>query len=163
MDRARHRDEPVPRRKRSGILSRRSTEHRRVPSERSCPGRKPRIAVLADKPNWAYDHSMRQLKRALARDFRIDIAYRRDRRRIDPKRYDLLHVCFWGEEAHKSFGFPPERILKEVSSHRWQHASDWGLLTADAFAARWLSDCGTATRPSDCCGWSGPRRRCESC
>ena len=119
------------------------------PLRKKALGRKPRIAVLVDKPNWAYDHSMRQLKRALARDFRIDIAYRRDRRRIDPKRYDLLHVCFWGEEAHKSFGFPPERILKEVSSHRWQHASDWGPLTADAFAARWLSDCGTAICTSE--------------
>ena len=111
--------------------------------------RKPRIGVLVDKPDWAYDHSMRQLKRALARDFRIDIAYRQDRKRLDPERYDLLHVCFWGEEAHKSLAFPPERIVKEVSSHRWQHASDWGPLTADELSSRWLADCETVICTSE--------------
>lgn len=110
--------------------------------------RKPRVAVLVDTPGWAYDNAMRGLRKALAKDFRIDIAYRDPRLRLDPRRYDLLHVCFWGEESHRNLGFPPERIVKEVSSHRWQHTSAWGPIPAGTFAERWLGDCATVITTS---------------
>lgn len=105
--------------------------------------RRPRICILADRPGWAYDISAQQIKRQLSADFDIRIRYVRERTRVSPDDYDLLHVCFWGETLYKPFGFDRERIIKEVSSHRWQDDPRYGPCTPEEFAQRYLSDCDT--------------------
>src|ERR1700736_5273253 len=82
--------------------------------------RKPRICILADAPGWAYDTSARQIKQQLAREFDITIRYAVDEPSFSSVDYDLLHICFWGENCYKSLGFDRERIVKEISSLRWQ-------------------------------------------
>jgi glycosyltransferase involved in cell wall biosynthesis len=104
--------------------------------------RKPLILILVDKPGWAYDTSMRQIKCHLAKKFNIKIRYSGDQL-SSSKNYDLLHVCFWGDEGYKSLGFDCERIIKEVSSHRWQDDPLYGPCTPEEFAQRYLSDCDT--------------------
>jgi glycosyltransferase involved in cell wall biosynthesis len=104
---------------------------------------KPWICILADKPDWAYDISARQLKRQLAHDFNIEIRYSDREPELSSSDYDLLHVCFWGESHHKAFGFDRRRIIKEVSSHRWLDDPRFGPCTPEEFAKRYLSDCDT--------------------
>jgi glycosyltransferase involved in cell wall biosynthesis len=105
--------------------------------------RRPRICILADFPGWAYDISARQLKRQLAPEFKIAIRYVIKRPHLAPKDYDLLHVCFWGENYHRPFGFDRERVIKEVSSHRWESDPRYGPCTPEEFAKWYLADCDT--------------------
>ena len=105
--------------------------------------RKPRICILADFPNWAYDNAARQIRRQLANEFDIVIRYAVKKPPLSPEDYDLLHSCFWGENFYKPFGFDRERIVKEVSSHRWEDDPRYGPRTPHEFAARYLSDCDT--------------------
>jgi glycosyltransferase involved in cell wall biosynthesis len=104
---------------------------------------KPRICILADFRNWAFDISARQILRELESEFDIVIQYVVDKPRVSREDYDLLHVCFWGETIYKAFGFDREQIIKEVSSHRWQDNPIYGPCTPEEFAQRYLSDCDT--------------------
>jgi hypothetical protein len=106
--------------------------------------RKPRICILADQKGWAYDNSARQIRDHLAAEFDVTIHYEAEDARVSGRDYDLLHVCFWGAEGYKAFGFDPRRIIKEVSSHRWQDDPNYGPLTPSGFATRYLADCDTA-------------------
>src|SRR5579871_6344428 len=107
-------------------------------------GGKPRVCILVDGPNWAYDISARQIKRTLANEFRVDIKYATTNPDVVGSDYDLLHVCFWGESRYRAFGFNRERIIKEVSSHRWQDDDPrYGPCAPDEFVQRYLSDCDT--------------------
>lgn len=104
---------------------------------------KPRILMLVDKRKWAFDISARQIARKLKHDFEFDIKYVRENPKLDPSRYDLLYVFFWGETYYQQFGFESEQIIKEVSSHRWEDDPQYGPCTPSVFAERYLSDCGT--------------------
>jgi glycosyltransferase involved in cell wall biosynthesis/predicted deacetylase len=106
--------------------------------------RKPRICILADVPGWAYDNSMQQIRKQLSGEFDMSVRYVSQKPQLYPSEYDLLHVCFCGEEYYKQFGFDPERTIKEISSHRWQHDAPYGPITAEQFAERYLADCATA-------------------
>jgi glycosyltransferase involved in cell wall biosynthesis len=114
---------------------------------------KPRVLILVDKPGWAYDASARQIKRHLAAEFNIRIRYSGDQT-LSPNDCDLLHVCFWADSSYQQFGFDRERVIKEVSSHCWQHHPlpkymfHWGPFTSEEFAQRYLSDCDTVICPS---------------
>ncbi len=110
---------------------------------RRVDGRRPRICILADRREWAYDISARQLKRHLADEFDIVIRYVIEKPRLSAGEFDLLHVCFWGEDYYRPFGFDRERIIKQISSHRWQDDPRYGPCTPEEFAERYLSDCDT--------------------
>lgn len=107
---------------------------------------KPKIALLADKPGWAYDRAAQALARVLAHRFTFEILHVADR----PARpdCDLLHVFFWGETWHQRWGLPPSRVVKEISSHRWNQEA-WGNLTPPEFATQHLHDAATLTVTSD--------------
>jgi len=98
---------------------------------------------LADFPGWAYDTSARQLRRHLADEFDITIRYVAKSPKLRPNSFDLLHVCFWGATYHQRFGFTRERIIKEVSSHRWEDDPRYGPCDVHEFTKRYLSDCST--------------------
>lgn len=106
---------------------------------------KPRIALLADRRGWAYDRAAQALARTLAAEFEFSIHYVAER----PARpaCDLLHVFFWGETWHQRWGLPRERVVKEISSHRWNQPA-YGNLTPPEFVARHLHDAGTLTTTS---------------
>lgn len=104
-----------------------------------------RIALLADRRGWAYDRAARALSRELAADFEFELLYVAER----PTRpqCDLLHVFFWGETWHQQWQLPPQRVVKEISSHRWNQQA-YGNLTPPEFVARHLADAGTLAATS---------------
>ena len=85
----------------------------------------------------------KQIRERLADEFEIDVKYVSRKPKLDPSRYDLLHVCFWGETYHQAFNFDPERVLKEVSSHRWQFDPPYGPIRVEEMADRFLTDSDT--------------------
>jgi glycosyltransferase involved in cell wall biosynthesis len=103
--------------------------------------RKPHVCILADRPGWSYDTCARQIKRQLAREFDISIRYPGDK--LSPQDYDLLHVCSFAENSYKALGFDRERVIKEVSSHRWEDDPRYGPCSHAEFVERYLSGCDT--------------------
>ena len=100
----------------------------------------PRILLLANNRDWAFDFSAQQIRRHLANEFEIDIEYIRDKPFIDPIRYKLVFIFFWGESYYRRFDIDPRRIIKNVSSHRWEDNPKYGPCDPDAFVQRYLSD-----------------------
>lgn len=106
--------------------------------------RKPKILLLVDKHDWAYDHSAKSIQSLLSDEFDFQIAYIADGppdvAAID---CDLIHVFWWGETWHHALKLPPARVLKEVSSFRWREESQFGLLDPKSFINRYLTDAAT--------------------
>jgi glycosyltransferase involved in cell wall biosynthesis len=120
---------------RSALLKRISAlvrTHRKSP--------KPRILLLADRRGWAYGHCAREVARLLRNEFRFDIRYVWDSPVVRADKYDLLYVYFWGEQYYLKLGFNPERIIKELSSHRWEDDPLYGPCTPAELVERYLKD-----------------------
>ncbi len=101
---------------------------------------KPRVLLLVDMPSWAFDFVAHQMVRTLSDDFQLDIKYVSKRPRVNAKKYDLLYVFFWGEQRYKRWNFPPDRVIKEVSSHRWRDDLAYGPCTPRQMAKTFLRD-----------------------
>ena len=110
---------------------------------------KPRILLLADYPNWAYSISARQLQKDLADSFSIEIAYREEKPNLFHYDFDLIHVFWWGDTYHLQYVTDPSRIVKEISSHRWQETGPYGPLSPKEFCEKYLADAGTITATSN--------------
>ena len=108
----------------------------------------PKICLLCDRPNWAHDHSAQEIKKQLSNDFDIDIKYVIKKPKLKPRKYDLIHVFFWGEDYYKKFKFPKSKIIKQVSSHRWQDNPMYGPLTPVEFQKKYLDDAKFVSCPS---------------
>jgi glycosyltransferase involved in cell wall biosynthesis/predicted O-methyltransferase YrrM len=111
-------------------------------------GEKPRVLMLVDRRGWAYDTAARAISKRLADEFEFRIAYVRENPDLTDWAFDLIYVFFWGETYHHRFGIPAERVLKEISSHRWANEEAYGRLTPDQMAGRYLSDATTLTATS---------------
>jgi glycosyltransferase involved in cell wall biosynthesis len=107
--------------------------------------RKPRILLLVDYRNWAFDNSAKSIATRLSSVFQFEIRYVNDNPlpKLNPDCYDLIHVFFWGETFHTRFGFPPYRVIKEISSHRFEDDERFGPCTPSEMAARFLGDADT--------------------
>lgn len=110
---------------------------------------KPRICLLCDRPNWAHHNSAIEIVNQLSDEFVFDIKYVIDKEKIKPRNYDAILVFFWGEESYKKWKFPKEKIIKQVSSHRWQDNPMYGPLTPGEFKKKYLNDCKTVICPSE--------------
>jgi malonyl-CoA O-methyltransferase len=112
-------------------------------------GRKPRVLILADLPGWAYDTNSKGIQKALADDFEIEIAYLHHGASPDPRPdfFDIYHICCWVDIVHH-WNIDPQRIVKEVSSHRWEDVGEWGPLSPKQFCAKHLADAGVITATS---------------
>lgn len=105
--------------------------------------RRPRILMLADRRGWAFDQCAREISRHLRTEFVFDIRYVHETPRLSPRDYDLVYVFFWGETYHQRFGFDPDGIVKEVSSHRWEDDPAYGPCSPQEMVHRHLRDAGT--------------------
>jgi len=107
--------------------------------------RKPHVLLLLDVPNWAFDNSAKQIAQHLSGEFDFSFQYvhHNSPSRLNPKKFDLLYVFFWGETFHQQFGFSPSRTMKEVSSHRWVDDERFGPCTAPEMVSRFLGDAET--------------------
>lgn len=103
--------------------------------------KRPKVLLLVDKRNWAYDNSARHIVSQLKDDFCFDVKYVRDNPKLKPSKYDLIYVFFWGETYYQKFGFEKDRIIKEVSSHRWEDNELYGPCIPAQFVAKYLNDC----------------------
>jgi Glycosyl transferases group 1/Polysaccharide deacetylase len=106
---------------------------------------KPRILLLVDNRGGAFDNSARQLRRWLRKDFKIAIRYIEESSEIRANGYDLVYVFFWGERFYKKLGFKHDRIIKEVSSHRWENDPPYGPCTPGEFVNKYLRDAAAVT------------------
>lgn len=101
---------------------------------------KPRICLLCDRPNWAFDISAKEIVNQLSDEFCFDIKYVVDKPKLKSKVYDLIHICFWGETHHQKFKFPKNKVLKEISSWRWFDNPNYGPCTPKEMADKYLFD-----------------------
>lgn len=109
-------------------------------------GKRPRIVLLADLPRWAFNNVATSIARRLQDRFDVRVRYVVDRPRLDTSRVDLLYVFYWKEAYHRSFGFPPERVIREVASYRWMDERH-GCLSPEELISQHLSDSRTLTTP----------------
>lgn len=109
---------------------------------------KPNICLLCDRPNWAHHNSAVEIVNQLSDEFTFDIKYVINKEKIKSRDYDAILVFFWGEGSYKKYHFPKRKIIKQVSSHRWQDNPMYGPLTPVEFKKKYLSDCKTVICPS---------------
>ncbi|MCL5735673.1 MAG: hypothetical protein M1274_08840 [Actinobacteria bacterium] len=107
---------------------------------------KPRVLMLADRPGWAFDVTAQAISRRLGDEFEFRVEYAELAPDLSECAFDL-YVFFWGETYHQRYVDDPRRVLKEISSHRWQD-DHWGRLTAAQAVEKYLSDAGTLLTPS---------------
>ncbi len=103
---------------------------------------KPRILLLCDRRGWAFDTTARSLARHLGAEFSFDLRYVAEEPFLDPQAYDLLYVFFWGERYHRKFLSDPGRVVKVVSSHRWEVEESFGRHTPEEAVERYMHDAG---------------------
>jgi glycosyltransferase involved in cell wall biosynthesis len=102
---------------------------------------RPRVLLLLDKRHWAFDHSARQMAAHLKSRFDFEFRYVADASDVvDAADFDLLFIYFWGERSYRDLGFPSHRIIKQVSSHRWEDDAMYGPCTPIQLAQQYLND-----------------------
>ena len=104
--------------------------------------RKPAILFLCDRRGWAFDTTARQLAKYLSDEFLIDIAYVAESPEINGDMYDLVYVFWWGEKYHRKFFSEKEKVIKEISSHRWALEKQFGRHTPVEAVGRYMHDAG---------------------
>lgn len=109
---------------------------------RLIPQQRPRVWLLADRRDWAYDVEARAMATLLADSFECRIAYAAEQPDLAAWPFDLVWVFFWGETWHQRFTSDPRRVVKMVGSHRWQNEAAYGLLDPASFVQRYLHDAG---------------------
>lgn len=107
------------------------------------PPAKRKVLFLVPRRAWAYDFSARALQAGLEPHLDVRIRYSTDMPALRPEPYDAAVVFFWGEQEELLKGFDPNRIIKYVSSHRWQFPGKHGPHTPAEFAAKYLGNAGT--------------------
>jgi glycosyltransferase involved in cell wall biosynthesis len=102
--------------------------------------RMPHILLLVDYRDWAFDICAREYSRYLSDEFTFTIKYASEKPVLLPFLFDLIHVFWWGEKYYQRFLWPKRKILKEVSSHRWEDDLRYGPCTPEEMTQRYLHD-----------------------
>lgn len=115
----------------------------------SAAAARPCVLLLADRPGWAFDIIARAFAARLSHRFAFRIVCRdAEPLAVDPSEIDLVYAFWWGDRSFEAWKLPPEKIVREVASHRWAVEARYGELSPREFAARHLNDCATVTTPS---------------
>jgi glycosyltransferase involved in cell wall biosynthesis/SAM-dependent methyltransferase len=101
---------------------------------------KPRILFLCDKKGWAFDIVAHNLMPYLAHKYDFTVQYVREQPTIDEEEYDIIYVFFWGERYHRKFVSNTTKIVKEISSHRWEKEEKYGKLSPIEAYKRYMTD-----------------------
>lgn len=110
---------------------------------------RPRVLLLVDQPGWAFDIIAHAFAARLSHRFEFRILARGvEPVDVDPSAVDLVYAFWWGDRSFAHLGLPPEKVVREVASHRWQVEEGYGRLSPQAFADAYLRDCATVTTPS---------------
>jgi glycosyltransferase involved in cell wall biosynthesis len=103
---------------------------------------KPRILLLVDYRDWAFDICAKEYTKYLEDEFFFKIKYVHEKPLLVPFFYDLIHVFWWGETYYQRFLWSKKKILKEVSSHRWEEPK-YGSCTPFEMVKKFLYDANT--------------------
>lgn len=105
-------------------------------------GSKPRILLLCDSRGWAYDTTAQNLVSCLSDTYDFNIQYVAEQPEIDETQYDLIYVFWWGERYHRRFVADKSKVVKEISSHRWEFEQKYGQHTPQEALDRYMDDAG---------------------
>ena len=108
---------------------------------------KPRILLLPDYPNWAFDFIARSLAKRLSHRFQFQIEYASRQPEIRGSETELAYLFFWNHRPPKQWGLRKEQIVRDVASWAWELSNHGLIFTKEEFAARYLDDCQYATTP----------------
>ncbi len=103
---------------------------------------RPRILLYCDRRGWAYHTTATQLIRHLQDRYDFDVVFAEDDPTFDASAYDIVYVFWWAERKHRAHVFDSRKIVKEISSHRWEHQGEFGLLAPGQADERWMNDAG---------------------
>lgn len=81
---------------------------------------KPRILLLPDKRNWAFDFNARAITRILGDQYDFETLFIADEPEIDDSKYDIIQIFYGLEKYHLPFLRGNAKILKCVRSHYWE-------------------------------------------
>lgn len=101
---------------------------------------KPKILLLIDRKNWAFDNCASGFIQYLSNNFDINRAYVADSPDLNKYRFDLLHVFFYAEDYYKKFDLKGAKVIKEISSHRWEDTPPYGPKTPEEVEQSYLYD-----------------------
>jgi 2-polyprenyl-3-methyl-5-hydroxy-6-metoxy-1,4-benzoquinol methylase/glycosyltransferase involved in cell wall biosynthesis len=110
--------------------------------------KKPRIALLLDRHDWAFDFISRSFSKRLSDRYDFYFYYVWDKPQLELDSFDLIYVFFWGENYYKQFSIGTAKVIKEVASHRWATEDKFGKLSVEQFISTYLTDCVAVTTPS---------------
>ena len=108
---------------------------------------KPRILLLPDYPNWAFDYIARSLAKRLSHRFQFQIEYASRQPDIRGSEIDLAYFFYWNLRPTQDWGLQKSQIIRDVASWAWELSHHGLVFTKEEFAARYLDDCQYATTP----------------
>lgn len=103
---------------------------------------KPRILLLCDRPGWAFDFDAHNISKQLGEFFDFEILFVVERPVFDESEFDLIWVFWWGERYHRKYVTSRHKVVKEISSHRWEVEESYGLHTPQEAYERYMMDAG---------------------
>lgn len=101
---------------------------------------KPNILLLIDRPNWAFDNCASGFIPYLSSNYNIKRAYVVDKPNLNNYRFDLIHIFFYAEDYYRNFDLKGAKIIKEISSHRWEDTPPYGPKTPEQVDHSYLYD-----------------------
>lgn len=108
---------------------------------------KPRVILLPDFPNWAFDCIARSIASRLSHRFRFQIEYAARPLEIHGSEIDLAYFFYWNLRPAPFWGLKKSQIIRDVASWAWELSHHGLKFAKEEFAARYLNDCQYATTP----------------
>lgn len=102
-----------------------------------------KILMVIDRPGWAYDICAKGLSAKLSHLYDFEFIYVIEQPFFYSADYDIIYIYWWGEKYCDHLVQDKNKIIKEVSSHRWENDVAFGLLKPNDFVDKYLSDATT--------------------
>lgn len=109
---------------------------------------KPRITLLPDYPNWAFDYIARSISKRLKHRFDFKIKYTSFHPNLNASETDLLYIFFWEYKCPPSGNFKRHQIIREIPAWPWKINEDVCEKIKIDFVNQYLQDCICATTPA---------------
>jgi glycosyltransferase involved in cell wall biosynthesis len=104
-----------------------------------------RVWLVPYLKGWSYDLTAQALVKHLSHRFEFRVSHTDSTHRVNIKDADLVVDFWWKGLLHKRFG---RRVVKQVSSHRWNHQERYGQMSAEKLIRGHLQKTGGVLVPS---------------
>jgi glycosyltransferase involved in cell wall biosynthesis len=108
---------------------------------------KPKIILLPDFPNWAFDYIARSMASRLSHRFKFRIEYAARQPEILGNESDLVYIFHWNLRPPAYWGLKKQQVIRDVASWAWELSHHGLKLSKEEFASNYLNDCVAATTP----------------